>query len=67
MAIPSHTAIAGNSSGVPPAIATPILTACVILSRFVWPGTTSLYPFTIPITGLFISSAVSPNALRSER
>ena len=35
IAIPSHTAIAGNITGVPPAIATPSLTACVILSRFI--------------------------------
>ena len=32
IAIPSHTAIAGNTIGVPPAIATPILTAFTILS-----------------------------------
>ena len=41
-AIPSQTAIAGNTTGVPPAIATPIFTACVILSRFICPGTISL-------------------------
>ena len=42
MAIPSHTAMAGNITGVPPAMATPIFTASAILSRFIWPGTISL-------------------------
>ena len=42
MAIPSHTAIAGNITGVPPAMATPIFTASAILSKFIWPGTISL-------------------------
>ncbi len=42
IAIPSHTAMAGNTTGVPPAMATPIFTASVILSRFIWPGTISL-------------------------
>ena len=32
IAIPSHTPIAGNSSGVPPAIRTPAFTASAILS-----------------------------------
>ena len=38
----SQTAIAGNITGVPPAMATPIFTASVILSRFICPGTISL-------------------------
>ena len=42
MAMPSHTAMAGNSTGVPPAARTPALTASAILSRFMWPGTISL-------------------------
>ena len=42
MAIPSHTAIAGNTTGIPPAIATPSFTASTILSRFICPGTISL-------------------------
>ena len=42
MAIPSQTAIAGNTRGVPPAMATPIFTASTILSRFICPGTISL-------------------------
>ena len=35
IAIPSQTAIAGNTTGTPPAIATPNLTASTILSRFI--------------------------------
>ena len=42
MAMPSHTAMAGNSTGVPPAARMPALTASAILSRFMWPGTISL-------------------------
>ncbi len=42
MAIPSHTAIAGNTTGIPPAMATPSFTASTILSRFICPGTISL-------------------------
>ena len=42
MAIPSHTAMAGNTIGVPPAMATPCFTAFTILSRFICPGTISL-------------------------
>ena len=42
IAMPSHTAIAGKTIGVPPAIATPIFTASTILSIFMWPGTISL-------------------------
>ena len=42
MAMPSHTAMAGNSTGVPPAARMPAFTAWAILSRFMWPGTISL-------------------------
>ena len=42
IAIPSHTAMAGNTTGVPPAMATPSFAASTILSRFIWPGTISL-------------------------
>ena len=66
IAIPSHTAIAGNITGVPPAIATPIFTACAILSRFMCPGTISLYEHTIPTKGLSISSIVMPSALNRD-
>ena len=66
IAIPSHTAIAGNITGVPPAMATPIFTACAILSRFMCPGTISLYEHTIPTKGLSISSFVMPSALNRD-
>ena len=42
MAMPSHTAMAGNMTGVPPAMRTPALTASAILSRCMCPGTISL-------------------------
>ena len=42
IAMPSHTAIAGNTTGVPPAMATPCFTAFTILSMFICPGTISL-------------------------
>jgi len=42
MAMPSQTAMAGKTTGVPPATRTPALTASTILSRFMWPGTISL-------------------------
>ena len=63
MAIPSQTAIAGKTTGIPPASATPSLTASTILSIFICPGTISLYELTIPTIGFFISSAVKPSAL----
>ena len=62
MARPSHTAIAGNCSGVPPDIRTPALTASARLFRCICPGTTSLAAFTIPIRGRSISSLVRPRA-----
>ena len=62
MAMPSHTAMAGNSMGVPPAARTPALTASAILSRSIWPGTISLYEHTTPIRGRDISSSVRPRA-----
>ena len=63
IAIPSQTAMAGNTTGMPPAIATPIFTASVILSRFIWPGTISLKEDTMPIIGRCLSSFVKPKAL----
>ena len=63
IAIPSQTAIAGNTTGVPPAIATPSFTASTILSRFICPGTISLNEETIPISGRSLSSFVYPSAL----
>ena len=67
MAMPSHTAMAGKTIGVPPAMATPILTASTILSMFMWPGTISLYELTMPTSGRAISSSVRPSAWYSER
>ena len=58
MAMPSHTAMAGNMTGVPPAARIPALTASAILSRFMWPGTISLYELTTPISGRDSSSSV---------
>ena len=63
IAIPSQTAIAGKTTGTPPASATPSLTALTILSRFMCPGTISLYELTIPTIGFCISSSVNPSAL----
>ena len=42
MAMPSHTAMAGNITGVPPAARIPAFTASAILSSPMWPGTISL-------------------------
>ena len=66
MAIPSQTAIAGNITGIPPASATPSFTASAILSKFIWPGTISLYEHTIPTIGFFFSSSVIPSALSND-
>ena len=62
MAMPSQTAMAGNSMGVPPAMRMPALTASAILSRCMWPGTISLAEFTTPMRGREISSLVRPRA-----
>jgi|SRR3990172_994764 len=62
IATPSQTAIVLNSNGVPPAARTAFLTALATLSRWTWPGTISLKLLAIPINGLPISSAVSPQA-----
>ena len=58
IAMPSQTAMAGTMIGVPPAIATPILTAWAILSRFMWPGMISFQLETTPMSGRSISSRV---------
>ena len=42
MAMPSHTAMAGNITGVPPAARIPAFTASAILSSPMWPGTISV-------------------------
>ena len=62
MAMPSHTAMAGKTTGVPPAAETPALTASAILSRFMWPGMISFQELTTPIIGRRISSSVKPRA-----
>ncbi len=67
MAIPSQTAIAGNSIGVPPAERTPAFTASAIFPRWICPGTISLAEFTTPISGRSISFFVSPRAESKER
>ena len=41
-AVKMGVAMAGNTTGTPPASATPIFTAFTILSRFICPGTISL-------------------------
>ncbi len=58
MAMPSHTAMAGNSTGVPPARRMPAFTASAILSRFIWPGTISFWEHTTPMRGRSSSSLV---------
>ena len=47
-------------------MATPIFTACTILSMFICPGTISLYELTIPTNGFSNSSSVNPNALNRD-
>ncbi len=65
MAMPSHIPMLPNSTGVPPAILIPALTASAILSRCMCPGTISFLELTTPISGLLISSSVYPMALNS--
>ncbi len=67
MAMPSHTPMVSNSSGVPPAMRTPAFTASAILSRFTWPGMISLYEPTTATRGRAISTSVSPMARRRLR
>ena len=62
MAMPSQTAMAGNSMGVPPAIRMPALTASAIRSSSRCPGTISLKELTTPTRGRDSSSAVRPRA-----
>ena len=65
IARPSHTAMAGKTSGTPPARATPCFTASTTLSRFMCPGTMSFFELTMPISGRSISSSVRPRAFMS--
>ena len=66
IAIPSHTPMEGTIIGVPPASLTPALTASVILSRLMCPGTISLCAETTPIRGLSSSSFVNPQAYNND-
>ncbi len=67
MAMPSHTPMAGNSIGVPPAIRMPAFTASEILSRCMWPGMISFLALTTPMMGRLSSSSVRPRARNSAR
>ena len=58
MAMPSHTPMAGTMKGVPPAASMPAFTASVSLSRFMWPGTMSLWALTTAMRGFSRSSGV---------
>jgi hypothetical protein len=58
MAIPSQTPMAGNSTGVPPAMRMPAFTCSVMVRRWMCPGMISLYELTTPIRGRAISSSV---------
>ena len=58
MAMPSHTAMAGKVTGVPPAARMPAFTASTILSRSMWPGTISFQELTTPTRGRSSSSFV---------
>src|SRR3974390_1196191 len=67
MASPSQTPITPNCKGVPPARRTPAAAAWVILSRWMWPGMSSLKELAMPMRGRSISWSVRPMALRRER
>ena len=56
-----------NSSGVPPAMRTPALTASTMSRRWVWPGTISFQELAMPTSGRAISSSVRPTAFIRER
>ncbi len=60
VAIPSQTAMQGNSSGVPPASATPSLIAWQSGCRWTWPGISSLKELTTATRGLSRSSRQRP-------
>ena len=57
MAMPSQTAMAGTSIGVPPAVRMPSLTALAMVSRWMCPGTISFWKLTTPINGRSSSSS----------
>ena len=66
MAMPSHTPMTGNITGLPPFSLTPALTASAIFSSSVWPGMISLNAATTPIVGMAISLSVQPSAFISD-
>ena len=57
IAMPSQTPMAGNSSGVPPAAATPSFAASAISRRWMWPGMISLKELQMPMSGFLRSSS----------
>ena len=63
MAMPSHTPMLGNSTGVPPAMRMPSSTARATVSRCMCPGMISLLELTTPMMGRASSSSVRPRAL----
>ena len=67
MAMPSHTPITGNCTGMPPASRTPSAAALAMESRCRWPGTISLLETAMPISGLSNSSSINPSALNRDR
>ena len=60
VARPSHTAMHGNSSGVPPASAMPSLIAWHKGCKCTWPGISSLNELTTATSGFLRSSGRQP-------
>ena len=57
IAMPSQTPMAGNSSGVPPAAATPSFAASAISRKWMCPGMISLKELQMPMSGFLRSSS----------
>ena len=62
MAMPSVTVIVVNSRGVPPALATPRLTACACRPSAMLQGAASFQVVTTPTNGRAMSSLDRPMA-----
>ena len=62
MAMPSVTVMVVNSRGVPPAAATPFLTACAWRMSAMLQGAASFQQVATPTKGWWICSRVSPIA-----
>ena len=62
MAIPSVTVMVQNSRGVPPAEATPFLTACAWRISEMLQGAASFQQDATPTNGWWICSVVNPMA-----